>query len=90
MGMTKRSDAHYPVVTDADEEIHKQVQETAILARATKMHVDLHMTDWVTTKQENSILNTMIEWISNQKLQDLKHLLGKDTNTEEGKTILRE
>ena len=32
----------------------------------------------------------MIEWISNQKVQDLKHLLGKDTNTKKGKTVLRE
>ena len=32
----------------------------------------------------------MIEWISGQKVQDLKHLLGDDANTEEGKTILQE
>ena len=31
----------------------------------------------------------MIEWISNQKVQDLKHLLGDDKKTEEGKTILQ-
>ena len=32
----------------------------------------------------------LIEWISNQKAQDLKHLLGKVANTKEMKTILRE
>ena len=90
MGMTKRADAHHPVVTDADKEIHKQVQETVILARTTQVHVDLHVTNWVNTQQEYSILKTVIEWISGQKVQDLKHLLGKDVNTEEGKTILRE
>ena len=27
VGMTERADAHDPVVAEADEEIHKQVQE---------------------------------------------------------------
>ena len=72
----------------ADEEIHKPVQETAILARATNICVNLHVTDWVTPQQEDPILKTAIEWISNQKVQDLKHLLGDDANTEERKTIL--
>ena len=72
----------------ADEEIHKQVQETVILARATQAHVNLHVTDWVIALQEDPIFKTVIEWISNQKEQDLKHMLGDNSNTEEGKTIL--
>ena len=36
------------------------------------------------------MLKTVIEWISNQKVQDLKHLLAEDAKTEEGKTILQE
>ena len=88
MGMTERVDAHDPVVAEADEEIHKQFWETAVLATATHVHVNLHVTDWVTTQQENPILKTVIELISNWKVQDLKHLLGDDTNTEEGKAIL--
>ena len=32
----------------------------------------------------------MIKWISNRKVQDVKHLLGDDANMKEGKTILRE
>ena len=32
----------------------------------------------------------MIEWISNHKLQDLKHLLGDRVNMDEGKAILQE
>ena len=35
-------------------------------------------------------LKTVIEWISNLKVQDLRHLLEDDTKTEEGKTILQE
>ena len=88
MGTTERPDAHDPAVAKADEEMHKPVQETVILAWAA--HVDLHVTDWVTAQQEDPILKTAIEWISGQKVQDLKHLLGDDTNTEEGKTILQE
>ena len=53
VGMTERGDVHPLAVADANEEIHKQVQETAILARTTHMHVDLHVTNWVTTQQED-------------------------------------
>ena len=59
-----------------------------VLARAAHACVNLHVTDWVTTQQEDPLLKTMIEWISNQKVQDLKHLLRDDANTEEGKAIL--
>ena len=90
MVMTERADAHDLAVAEADEEIHGQSQETAVLARATHVHVKLHVTDWVTTQQEDPILSTLIEWISNQKVQDLKHLLGDNANTEEGKAILQE
>ena len=45
MGMIGRVDAHDPGVADTDEEIHKQVQETAVLARATLEYVNLHGTD---------------------------------------------
>ena len=48
------------------------------------------MTDWVTTQQEDQILKTVIEWISNQKVQDLKYLLGDNAKPEEGKTIHQE
>ena len=90
MGMTERGEAHDLVVAEADESIHKQVWETVILARATQTHVNLHVTDWVTTQQEDPILKTAVEWISNWMVQDLKHLLKDDANTEEGKTILWE
>ena len=73
-----------------DEEIHKQVQEAAIQARATHMHVNLHVTDWVATQWEDPVLKAMIDWIPNWKVQNLKHLLGDDTNTEEGMAILQE
>ena len=88
VGTTERADDHNVSVAKADKEIHKLVQETAILAWAAC--VDLHVTDWVTSQQEDPILKTTIKWISGQKVQDLKHLLGDDTNTEEGKTILWE
>ena len=62
--------------------------ETVVLARATQAHVSLHVTNWVTTQQEGPILKTVIKWISNWKVQDLKQLRGDDINTKEGKTIL--
>ena len=67
VGMTERADAQDPTVAKADEEIHKPVQETAILARAAQAHINLHVTDWVITQQEDPILKTLIKWISNQK-----------------------
>ena len=65
VGTTKRADAHHSVMADADEKIHKHVQETVILARTTQVHVDLHVTNWVTTQHEDLILKTVIKWISN-------------------------
>ena len=62
MGTTERADAHDPLVAKADEEIHKPVQETAILAQAACLV--LHVTYWVTAQQEDPIPKTMIEWIS--------------------------
>ena len=56
MGTVGRVDAHNPAVVEADEEIHKQVWETAVQARANHVHVNLHVTDWVATQQEDPIL----------------------------------
>ena len=46
MGTTERADAHDLAVAEADEEIHKQVWETAILDRATQAHINLHVPNW--------------------------------------------
>ena len=83
LGLTGRANAHDPVVAETDDEIHKKVQETAVQARATYIHVNLHVTDWVAAQWEDPVLKAMINWISNWKLQNLKHLLGDDANTEE-------
>ena len=48
MGTTQRVDAHDLPMAEADEEIHKQVQETAVWAWAAQALVNLHVTDWVT------------------------------------------
>ena len=58
VGTTKRADAHDPAVAEADKEIHKPFQETAILAQAA--HINLH----VTTQQEYPTLKTVTKWIS--------------------------
>ena len=88
--MTDWLDTQDPAVAKTDEDIHKPVQEITVLARAAQTCIDLHLTDWMTTQQEDPILKTMIEWISNQNVQDLKHLLEDEARTEEGKTILQE
>ena len=59
VGTMDGADAHDPVVAKADKEIYEPVQEAAILAQAT--HIDLHVTDWLTTQQEDPILKTMVE-----------------------------
>ena len=46
VGLTRRVDAHNPVVAETDSEIHRKVQKVAIQARAIHMHVNLHVTDW--------------------------------------------
>ena len=57
-------DAHHLAVVQADEEIHKPSQETAILALVAC--IKLHVTDWVTSEQEDPALKVAIEWISCQ------------------------
>ena len=79
-----------PVVAATDEEVHKQVLETVVQARATHMHMNLNVTDWVAVQWEDPILRTMIGWISKWKVQDLKHILGDDTDTKEGMAVLQE
>ena len=90
MGLTGREDAHDLVVAVTEEEVHNQVWEIVVQARATHMYVILHVTDWVATQWEDPKLQTMIKWMSNQKVQNLKHLLGDEANTEEGMAILQE
>ena len=46
VGTIGRADAHDPSVAKADEEIHKQVWETAVQARAAHMYVNAYM--WFT------------------------------------------
>ena len=43
VGTIGRADAHDPVVAEADEEIHKQIWETAVWTRAAHTHVNLHV-----------------------------------------------
>ena len=56
VGTTGRANTHDPMVAEADERIHQQVEETAVQGHATHTHVDLHVTDWVAAQQEDPIL----------------------------------
>ena len=90
IGTARRANAYDLVVAEANERIHKQVEETAVQAQATHMHVNLHVMDWAAAQQEDPILKIVMEWMSSNKVHDLKHLLGDHTVTEEGMAILRE
>ena len=48
MGMTDRIDVQDLAVSKADEDIHKPVQETAVLARAAQTCINIQVTEWVT------------------------------------------
>ena len=76
IGTIGRADACDPVMAEANEKIHKQVEETAVQMRATHMCVNLHVTDWVAAQQEDPILKIVMEWISAHKVQNLKHHWG--------------
>ena len=90
VGTAGRTDAHDLMVAEANERIHKQVEETAVQAQATHTWVNMHVTDWVAAQQKYPILKIVMEWISSHKVQDLKHLLEDHTMTEEGLAILWE
>ena len=87
VGLTGRAHAYDSVVAKTDEKIHKQVQESAVQARATHTHFNLHMTDWVATQLEDPLLRATIDWISSWKVQNLILLLEDDVNTEDGLAI---
>ena len=53
------------------------------------MYVNLHVMDWLAVQQD-PILKIVMEWISSHIVQDLKHLLGDHTMTEEGMAIPQE
>ena len=89
-GSTGRADALNPVVADTDEEIHKQVQEAAVQAKATHTCVNLYVTNWVASQWEDPVLKAIINWIPNKNVQDLKHLFGNDANNEEVMAVLQE
>ena len=89
IGTAGRANAHDLMVAEANERIHKQVEESVVQAWATHMHVNLHVTDWAAAQQEDPILKIVMEWISSHKAQELKHLLGDHAMTEEGMAILR-
>ena len=90
VGTTGRADAHDRMVAKADKRIHRQVEETAVQAWATHMHLNLHVVDCVAAQQDDPILKIVMEWISSHKVQDLEHLLGDHTLMEEGIAVLRE
>ena len=77
-------------MVETDEKVHKQIWEAAIQGRVTNTHVNLHVTDWVAAQWEDPVFKATINWIPNQKVQDLKHLLGDYTNTREGLAVLQE
>ena len=76
IGTTGRADAHDPAVAEADEKIHKQVEETAVQVWTTHTCVNLHVMDWVAVQVEDPILKIAMEWISSHKVQHFRHLLG--------------
>ena len=90
LGFTGRADAHNLVVAETDEEILNQVQEAAIQAR-TLIHMWTYMQliGWLFNGRIQ-YFKAMFNWIPNQIVLDLKHLLGDDTNTEERMAILWE
>ena len=75
-------------MAETDDDIHKEVQENAIQARAAHTHVNLHVTDWEATQWKDPVLKTVKDWIPSGEVQDLKHLLGDYVNTEEGMAFL--
>ena len=76
VGTAGRADAHDLMVAEANERIHKQVEETTVQVQAAHTCVNLHVTDWVAVQQEDTMLKIMTDWISSHKVQDLKHLIG--------------
>ena len=68
IGTIGRTDAHDLAVAEANERIHKQVEETAVQVRAAHTCVNLHVMDWVAAQEEDPILKIVMKWISTHKV----------------------
>ena len=90
IGTTGRADAHDLMVAEAKEGLHQQVKETAVQAQTAHACVNVHVMDWIAVQREDPILKIVMEWVSSDKVQDLKYLLGDHSMMEEGIAILRE
>ena len=90
IGTIGRANAHDPTVAEAEERIHKQVEETAVQANDTHTCVNLYVMDCLAAQQEDPILKIVMECISTNKVQDVKHLFGDQATTKEAMVILRE
>ena len=90
IGTTGGADAYEPMVTEADVRIHKQVEETSVQGCATHTCLNLYVMDLVAVQKEDPMLKIVMECISSNKVQDLRHLLGDHAMMEEGMAILRE
>ena len=75
VGSTGSADAYDPVVAETNKEIHKQVWETAIQARAAHTCVNLHVTDWVATPWEDPVLKAVTDWIHEVQRDSFSNLV---------------
>ena len=87
IGTTGRADAADLVVAEANERIHKLVEETAVQAWVAHECVNQNVMDWVSAQQEDFMLKIVTEWISSHKVQDVKHLFGEHAMMEEVNSI---
>ena len=77
-------------MAEANERIQKQVEETAVQIKIAHTCVNLQVMDWVVAQQEDPILKIVMQWISTNKVQEMRYLLGDHITTIEGMGILRE
>ena len=89
IGTAERAKAYDSMMAKADERIHQQVEETAVQGHVTHTPVKLHVMDWVAAQKEDPILKIVMEWISSDKTQVLRHFGGDHIMKEKGMSILR-
>ena len=84
IGATHWAEIDDPGVVEGDQHPWQEVQVTVSYPR-----VEMHMTDWAKAQKEDSLFNTVLEWLNAQKQTDLKVLLAGHAASKEGKQILQ-
>ena len=84
LGASQRAEGEDPAVIEGNQEKEREVQVTA-----SRVMVEMHVTDLATAQKEDPKLDAVLQWLESKKKTDLRTLLREHALSEEGWIIWR-